>query len=142
MSRDVACCTKDTSLMDVARLMRENDCGEIPVMESDASRRLVGVITDRDIVVRTLANGKDPFQMAAGDCMSQPVVTVPADASLEECMRRMRQHQVRRLPVVDRMGQCCGIVAQADLARQAPVHQAGQVVKQVSQPAAMAGASR
>ncbi len=142
MSKDVAFCTKDTGLSDVARMMRDRNCGEIPVAESNANRRLVGVVTDRDIVCRTLADGKDPTEMAAGDCMSQPVVTVAPEASLEECMQKMQQHQIRRLPVVDKVGQCCGMVAQADLARHAPSHQAGEVVKQVSQPRAKAGAGR
>ncbi len=142
MSQDVACCTRDTSLSDVARMMKDRNCGEIPVIESNSSKQLVGVITDRDIVCRTLADGRDPMQMAAGDCMSQPVVTVTPEASLEECMQKMQRHQIRRLPVADRGGQCCGMVAQADLARHAPSHQAGEVVKQVSQPREMVGAGR
>jgi len=134
MSQDVACCTKDTSLTDVARMMKDCNCGEIPVAESNNSKRLVGVITDRDIVVRTLANGLDPMEMAAGDCMSQPVVSIGPDASLEECSQKMQQHQIRRIPVVDPNGTCVGIVAQADLARQASAQHAGQFVKTLSQP--------
>jgi len=142
MSRDVACCTKDTSLTDVARMMQQCDCGEIPVCESNTSKKLVGVLTDRDIVLRTLADGKDPFQMAAGDIMSAPVVTVSPDASAEEAARMMQQHQIRRVPVADQSGMCVGMVAQADLARSTSTEQAGQVVKQVSQPREMAGAAR
>jgi len=142
MSRDVACCTKDTSLADVARLMRQCDCGEIPVCESESSKKLVGVLTDRDIVLRTLADGEDPFQMAAGDIMSEPVVTVSPDASVEEAAQKMQQHQIRRLPVADANGMCVGMVAQADLARSASEQQAGQVVKQVSQPREMAGSAQ
>jgi CBS domain-containing protein len=134
MSKDVMCCTRDTSLTDVARMMKDCNCGEIPVAESTSSKRLVGVITDRDIVCRTLAVGKDPMEMAAGDCMSQPVVSVSPDASLEECSQKMQQHQIRRIPVVDNSGQCVGIVAQADLARQASTQHAGQFVKTLSQP--------
>jgi CBS domain-containing protein len=134
MSQDVVCCTRDTSLTDVARMMKDYNCGEIPVAESNTSKRLVGVITDRDIVCRTLANGLDPMEMGAGDCMSQPVVSVGPDASLEECSQLMQKHQIRRIPVVDKNGQCIGIVAQADLARQASTEHAGQFVKTLSQP--------
>ena len=126
-------CTKDTSLADVARLMVKADTGIIPVVEGN-NRKLVGVITDRDIVCRTLADGKDPYQMAAGDCMSTPVVSVKPDADLEECSRLMEEKQVRRVPVVDQGGNCCGMVAQADIARTAPDRQAARVVKEVSQP--------
>jgi CBS domain-containing protein len=132
MTPDPACCTRDTSLTDVARLMAEQDCGAIPVAEGG---RLVGMITDRDIVCRTLANGKDPFEMAAGDCMTSPVASVRPESSLEECARAMQKNQIRRMPVVDQNGRCCGLVAQADLARHAPEPQTAQTVKQVSQPA-------
>jgi CBS domain-containing protein len=133
MTPDPACCTKDTSLTDVARLMVEHDCGAIPVVESNENGRLVGVVTDRDIVCRTLANGEDPYQMAAGDCMSEAPITVRPDTSLEECARKMEQHQLRRILVLDASGRCCGIVAQADLARHADETRTGDVVKNVSQ---------
>src|SRR5689334_4887730 len=101
MSKGLAFCTKDTSLTDVARMMVDNDCGAIPVVESNQSRKPVGMITDRDIVCRTLADGKDPFEMAAGDCMTAEVFTVSPDANLEECAQVMKGHQVRRVLVVD-----------------------------------------
>ena len=141
MSRDVACCTKDTSLTDVARMMQDCNCGLIPVIQNDSSKKAIGVLTDRDIVLRTLADGKDPFQMAAGDIMTQPVITVNADASMEECAHKMQQYRIRRLVVMDRNGQCCGMIAQADLARNTSPQQTGQVVKQVSQPTEMASAN-
>jgi CBS domain-containing protein len=134
MTQNPACCTKDTSLTDVARMMVDNDCGAIPVVESNNSPRLVGVITDRDIVCRTLADGKDPFQMAAGDCMSEPVETVRADADVGECARLMKEHQIRRVFVTDG-GRCAGVVAQADLAKEASPHETAGVVKEVSEPA-------
>jgi len=135
MTQNPTCCTKDTSLTDVARMMVDCDCGAIPVAESNNNPRLVGVITDRDIVCRTLADGKDPFQMAAGDCMSQPVEAVRADADIAECMRLMKEHQIRRVFVTDGSGRCVGVVAQADLAQEAPPHETAGVVKQVSEPA-------
>jgi CBS domain-containing protein len=138
MTADPACCTKDTSLTDVARLMVEHDCGAVPVVESNDNGRLVGVVTDRDIVCRTLANGEDPYQMAAGDCMSSAPITVRPDTSLEECARKMEQHQLRRILVLDASGRCCGIVAQADLALHADKARTGDVVKSVSQSGELA----
>jgi len=138
MTPDPACCTRDTSLTDVARLMVEHDCGAIPVVQSNENGRLVGVITDRDIVCRTLANGEDPYQMAAGDCMSSAPISVRTDTSLEECARKMEQHQLRRILVLDASGRCCGIVAQADLARHADETRTGDVVKNVSQSGELA----
>jgi CBS domain-containing protein len=138
MTPGPSCCTRDTSLTDVARLMAKQDCGAIPVAEG-GSGRLIGMITDRDIVCRTLAYGKDPFEMAVGDCMTSPVATVTPESNLEECVGSMQRNQIRRVPVVDQNGRCCGMVAQADLARYAPERQTAQTVKQVSQPSRSAG---
>ncbi len=126
-------CTKDTSLTDVARMMVDCDCGAIPVVEGKTNPKLVGIVTDRDIVCRTLADGKDPFQMAAGDCMSLDVVTVRPDADVDECARQMQQHQIRRIVVAEN-GNLCGVVAQADLAKKASPDKTAQTVKKVSQP--------
>ena len=130
-----ACCTRHAVLTDVARLMRDHDCGAIPVVETDATgNKLVGIITDRDIVVRGLADGTDPLRLTAGDCMTMVVTTVTPGTSLDDCARLMEEHQVRRVPVVEDRGDCCGIVAQADLARHAPVKKTGAMVREVSQP--------
>jgi CBS domain-containing protein len=142
MTQNPVCCTKDTSLTDVARMMGDNDCGAIPVAESNNNPRLVGVITDRDIVCRTLADGKNPLQMTAGTCMSEPVQTVRADADVGECSRLMKEYQVRRVFVTDAGGRCVGVVAQADLARQAPPHETASVVKEVSEPAGVGAGAR
>ncbi|HET7358616.1 MAG TPA: CBS domain-containing protein [Rhodanobacteraceae bacterium] len=109
------CCPRSASLSDVAQLMRDEDVGQIPVVEEADSRKLVGVVTDRDIVVRAVAAGKDPSRATAGDCMTAPAATIAVDASLEECARLMASQQVRRMPVVDEDGMLCGIVAQADV---------------------------
>ena len=134
MTRDPACCTPDTPLQEVARLMVEHDCGEIPVVDSRESFKPVGVVTDRDICCRTVAEGKNPLEMTAGDCMSTPCVTVTEDDSVDECCRFLEENQIRRVPVVDQGGRCCGIVAQADIARRASEQDAADVVKEVSQP--------
>ena len=134
MTRSPVCCAPDTPLRDVARLMEEFDCGEIPVVDERASRP-VGVITDRDITVRAVARGKNPLDLAAKDCMTAPVVTVRPDTPLEECCRTMEAHQLRRVPVVDEGGSCCGIVSQADVALKADTPQSAEVVREVSRHA-------
>lgn len=110
--------------------MVEADCGEIPI--TDAANRLVGVITDRDIVCRVVAKGKDPSAVAASDVMSQPVVCVNEDTSLEDVLAVMEENQIRRVPVVDASGCCCGIIAQADVALNAREGQVGELVREVS----------
>ena len=131
MSNNLVCCTPDTSLADVARLMVEHDCGQIPVV-GPKDRTPVGVVTDRDIACRAVAQGRNPLELTASDCMSSPVVSVSANADVDDCCQTMAQMQVRRLPVIDEDGQCCGIVAQADIARVASEKVAGHVVREVS----------
>ena len=136
MTSNPACCTPDTPLQEVARMMLQCDCGEIPVVDSRESMRPIGVITDRDITVRVVAEGKNPLEMRASDCMTRPCITVGADASIMDCIHLLEEHQIRRIPVVDMRGRCCGIVSQADVARRID-HHAAEVLKQVSQPAGM-----
>ncbi|MGX2039973.1 CBS domain-containing protein [Methylocaldum sp. MU1018] len=134
MTPNPVCCTPNTHLEAVARLMVRHDCGEIPVVDSEDSMRLVGVVTDRDIVCRTLAQGKNPLSMTAGDCMSAPCVTVTPETSIEDCCQVMERHRIRRVPVADRNQSCCGMVSQADIARRAPTEQTAEVLREVSQP--------
>jgi CBS domain-containing protein len=139
MTSDPACCTRDTRLDQVARLMTDHDCGGIPVVMSASDPIPVGVVTDRDIVVRALAHGRSPLEMTAGQVMTSPVVTVPRDASVEECSDLLERNRVRRAPVVDEQGRCCGIVAQADLARHAPEDLAMDMLRKVSEPGERGG---
>jgi len=124
------CCSRETPLNEVANLMVEADCGEIPV--TDASNRLIGVITDRDIVCRVVAKGKNPSAVTAGECMTEPVVVVTEDTSLNDVLGVMEENQIRRVPVVDAVGHCCGIIAQADIALSAPDVEVGELVREVS----------
>jgi len=114
----------------VAKLMVQHDCGEIPVI--DSAERVVGVITDRDIVCRVVANGKNPLTTKAEACMSEMVVTVPLDASLEEVLTTMEKHQIRRVPVVDTEGRCAGMLSQSDLAWAGEEHDVAKLVREVS----------
>lgn len=134
MTSKPACCTPDTPLQEVARMMLRCDCGEIPVVDSRESMRPIGAITDRDITVRAIAEGRNPLDMKASDCMTQPCVTVSENASIVDCLHLLEENQIRRIPVVDARGRCCGIVSQADIARRID-HHAAEVLKQVSQPA-------
>lgn len=137
MSKDPVCCSPETPLAEVALLMVDHDCGGIPVVASGGSRKLIGVITDRDITCRAVARGLNPLQLTAEDCMSSPAITVRPDTLLEECCRTMEEHQIRRVPVVDEAGGCCGVVSQADIARVAGRQLAGEVVKEISRDSAI-----
>jgi CBS domain-containing protein len=132
------CCDPQMLLGDVARLMVDHDCGDIPVVESGTSRRPIGVITDRDIVCRAVAEGRNPLELRAEDCMSTPVISVTPDTDIEDCCRAMEEHQIRRVPVVDEAGSCCGVVSQADIARAGSRKLAGEVVKEISRPTSTA----
>ena len=141
MTADPACCISETTLQAVAKMMIEYDCGEIPVVESEETRVPIGVITDRDIVCRTVARGLNPLDLTVADCMSKPCVTVTPDVSIEECSRILEENKIRRVPVVDAGGSCCGIVALADIARLANRNLAVEVVKEVSEPSAASSAA-
>ena len=130
MTPDPVCCTPTTTLDEVAKLMAHNDCGEIPVV--DTAEHPIGVITDRDIVCRVVAEGKNPMAYTVEDYMSQPVVTVRDDAPLDEVVVTMEKHQIRRIPVVDDSGRCAGIIAQADVAWTGGEHEVAELVREVS----------
>jgi CBS domain-containing protein len=130
MTPDPACCRPDTSVDDIAKLMVRNNCGEIPVV--DTGERVIGVVTDRDIVCRVVAEGKNPIGYTAETCMSQPVVTVREDASLDDVVAIMEEHRIRRVPVVAEDGCCSGIIAQADVAREGPPTEVAELVREVS----------
>ena len=130
MTPSPQCCAGETTLNEVANLMVEADCGEIPI--TDAANRLVGVITDRDIVCRAVAKGRDTSSVTASEVMSQPVVCVKEDTTLNDVLAVMEENQIRRVPVVDETGCCCGIIAQADVALNARDGQVGELVREVS----------
>jgi CBS domain-containing protein len=136
MTTNVTCCTPDTSLRDVARLMVEADCGAVPVVNEMRDKRPVGIVTDRDITCKAVARGKNPLELKAKDVMSDGCVSVTPDMSLDDCCAQMQEKQIRRVVVVDKDGACCGIVAQADIAIEAPEHETAEVVKRVSEPSA------
>jgi CBS domain-containing protein len=130
MTPDPACCAPHTTLDEVAKLMARNDCGEIPVIDTDD--QIVGVVTDRDIVCRVVAEGKNPIAYTAETCMSGPVVTVRADAPLDDVVATMEKHQIRRVPVVDEREACVGIISQADVSWAGDTREVGEMVREVS----------
>jgi CBS domain-containing protein len=130
MTPSPACCTADTPLEQVAKMMIQNDCGEIPII--DHSDELVGVITDRDIVCRVVAAGKNPVGYPAEHCMSQPVVSVRVDDPLPEVLSTMEKNRIRRVPVVDEEDRLVGIIAQADVAWVGKAPDVAELVREVS----------
>jgi CBS domain-containing protein len=134
MTKHPVCCTPGTSIEDAARLMSQCDCGAIPVVGDLMTRFPIGIITDRDIVMRTIAVGRDPMGLMVRDCMTTPAVTITDDARAHECVQLLELSQIRRVIVVDSSGSCCGIVAQADIARHASKRETGDLVREVSRP--------
>jgi CBS domain-containing protein len=135
MSESLATCRRDSSLDEVARLMRDNDCGAIPVVND---REPVGVVTDRDIAIRCVAEGRDPQRTTAGDIMSSPVISVNPDDDAHDAVRTMENRQIRRI-VVQENGTIVGIVAQADVARHMPERETGELVEEISEPGGPGG---
>jgi CBS domain-containing protein len=119
-----------TPVVEAARLMKSEDVGSLPVLDGE---RLVGMVTDRDIVLRVVAEGKDAESTTAGEIASTDLVTVDPQQELDEALRLMAQHQVRRLPVVEEDGRLVGILAQADVAKEGKDAQTGQLVQEISE---------
>ncbi len=113
-----------------AKMMRDEDVGLAPIVQGD---RLVGTLTDRDIAIRVVAEGRDPESTTVREVASTDLVTIDPEQSLDEALRLMAQHQVRRLPVVEEDGRLVGVLAQADVARHGEDRETGQVVEQISQ---------
>jgi CBS domain-containing protein len=136
MTPDPACCTPDSTAREAATLMREHDCGSIPVVENRQSKRLVGTLTDRDLAVRGLAAGKGP-DTPVRELMTEAPVTCGPEDEVEIVREVMVAQQVRRVPVVDENGGIVGIVAQADIAREegaASDQEVGRIVEAISDP--------
>ena len=130
MTTDIITCTPSTPVMEVARHMKNNDIGSVPVVEN---RRLVGMVTDRDIVIRCIALGMDPNKAQASECMTKNPVTVTPESDAHEASRLMSEEQIRRLPVVEN-GNLVGICALGDLAVvDIHVNEAGDALSGISE---------
>jgi len=130
MSSDPCTIDADKSVAYAAKMMREEDVGLAPIVEGD---KLIGMLTDRDIAIRVVAEGIDPDQVTVREVASKQVVTVDPQQDLAEALRIMAKHQVRRLPVVEEDGRLVGVVAQADVAREGDDKETGQLVQEISQ---------
>src|SRR6266536_1101618 len=120
----------EKSVAYAAKMMRQEDVGLAPIVEGD---RLIGMLTDRDIATRIAAEGRDPDQVKVRDVASKQLITIDPGQDLDEALRKMAQHQVRRLPVVEEDGRLVGVVAQADIARDGDDMRTGQLVEEISE---------
>jgi CBS domain-containing protein len=135
MTREPACCEPGDSIVRAAELMKSEDVGAVPVVESKTGRRLVGIITDRDIVVKVLAAGRSSDAASVRDAMTQNPVTVREEDDVDRAVSAMADRKVRRIPVVDGAGSLRGIIAQADIATR--LHRdktTGDLVETISEP--------
>ena len=119
-----------TTVVEAARKMRDEDVGSLPIVENG---ELTGTITDRDITVRAVAEGRDAQSTTVGEIASRDLVTIDPQQTLDEAARLMAQHQLRRLPVVEEDGRLVGILAQADIAEHGQDQLTGEMVQQISQ---------
>lgn len=130
MTRNPCSIEADKSVTYAAKMLRDEDVGLAPIVDGD---RLVGTLTDRDIAIRVVAEGKDPGSTKVKEVASINLVTVDPQLDLEEALKLMAKHQVRRLPVIEEGGRLVGLVAQADIARNGDEKQTGRVVEGISQ---------
>ena len=116
MTKDPVVCMPSDPVADVARVMKEEDIGPFPIVEDPETRKLVGMVTDRDLVLRMVAEGRDSKTTKAEEVMSLKLVTCHADDDVQEALDAMSENQLRRIPVVDDENSIVGIIAQADIA--------------------------
>jgi CBS domain-containing protein len=128
MTSNPTTCEPTATLVDAAKVMAREDVGPVPIVEGG---KLVGLVTDRDIIIRAVAEGRDVTSTTVRDVASKDLVTVTADEDLDRALQLMAQHQVRRIPVVEG-DRVVGIVSQADVARAADDEKTGEVVQQIS----------
>ena len=132
MSKTPSVVTPDTSVQEAARMMQTEDVGVLPVVDSQGSRRLVGLITDRDIAIRVVAEGRTSATVS--DAMTSNPKSAKPDDSVKDVMALMGKEQVRRIPIVDDSGSIVGIVAQADIVLEGDDKRAERTIEKISQP--------
>jgi CBS domain-containing protein len=134
MTKALVTATPQDTIVAVAQLMKNEDIGPVLIVDNDGSRTLVGIVTDRDIVVKVVAEGRDVNTTRVGDVMSKKLVTCRADDDVEVAMKAMAQFQLRRIPVVEDNMKLAGIISQADLAtRVDQPEKTGEMVKEISE---------
>ena len=135
MTPTPTCCQPQHTIVEVAEVMKREDVGLIPITE-DGTNKLIGVLTDRDIVLKVVAEERDPSGTAVSEVMTGDPIACQEQDTIENVMQQMAAHQVRRIPIVDSGGAIIGIVSQADIAtRLANPRETGNVVQAISEPA-------
>jgi CBS domain-containing protein len=135
MTPDPVCCEANEPITKAAKIMKQHDVGAVPVVDSQASKRVSGIVTDRDIVVKVLAEGRNIDQATIRDAMTSSPAACRLDDDVEKALALMAERQVRRMPVVDESGRLRGIIAQADIAtRVNRDKQTGELVEAISEP--------
>lgn len=133
MTSNPECCLPSDSVVKAAKLMKSEDVGPIPIVTDRDSRKLAGIVTDRDLAIKVVAEGRDPNATPVEEVMSQKLITCKEDDDIKTVLELMEEHQVRRIPVVDRSDRLMGIIAQADVAtRLGRDKVTGQMVEQIS----------
>jgi CBS domain-containing protein len=134
MTKDVVTVSPEATIQEVAQLMKEADIGPVLIVDNEQSRTLIGIMTDRDIVLKVIADGQDPKTTPVGEAMSKKLVTVRPGDGVDVAMKAMAQFQLRRIPVVEENMMLVGIISQADVAtRVDEPEQTAEVVKEISE---------
>jgi CBS domain-containing protein len=134
MTKDPVCCLPNEMVVKAAKLMKSENIGSIPVIESEQTKKLVGIVTDRDLTLKILAEGLDAKSTKVEAVMTRKVMTCRAEDDLQKALDAMAEHQLRRIPVVDNSNKVVGIIAQADVAtRVNQPEKTAEMVKEISQ---------
>ena len=141
MTPNPACCLPSDTVDKAAQLMKEKDVGPVPVIDSQQTKRLIGIITDRDVALSIVADGRDAKSTQVEAVMTRDLITCREDDDLQAAFAAMGKHQVRRIPIVDAQGRLVGIIAQADVATRAGhERETGEIVEQISKSRAKSSA--
>jgi CBS domain-containing protein len=133
MTKNPVCCLPNDSVAKAAELMKSQNIGSIPVIENEQSQKLVGIVTDRDLALKIIAEGRDAKSTKVESVMTRKVVTCRADDDLQKALDAMAEHQLRRIPIVDNDNKVVGIIAQADVATRADQpEKTAEMVKEIS----------
>ncbi len=134
MTKEPVCCLPEDTVAKVAQLMQRDNIGSIPVIDNDKTQKLVGIVTDRDLVLKIIAKGQDAKTTKVETVMTRQVVTCLAEDDLQKALDAMAEHQLRRIPIVDDSHKILGIIAQADVAtRVNQPEKTAEMVKEISQ---------
>ncbi len=134
MTKNPVCCLPDDMVSKVAQLMKSKDIGPVPIVESEQTKKLLGIVTDRDLALKIVADGRDPKTTRAEEVMTRKVVTCRAEDDLQTALDSMSRNKLRRIPVIDNNNGIVGIIAQADVAtRVNQPEKTGEMVREISQ---------